>query len=140
MEITRVSVSADVRALLAANDLPIDDLDDPAIALYGVTEDGRLVGVIGLQALAGAALLRSLAVDASVRDRGLGGQLCDHVLREARDRGLADLWLLTTSAGDYFARRGFKAVRRELAPATVRATAQFTSLCPSTAVVMRRLL
>jgi len=138
MEITRILPTDDVRALLAANDLPTDDLDDPTIALYGATHEGRLVGVIGLQSLAGAGLLRSLAVDPALRDRGLGGQLCDHVLSEAKERGLGELWLLTTSARDYFARRGFELIAREHAHATVRATAQFASLCPSTAVVMRR--
>ena len=140
MEITRVSVSAGVKALLVASELPIDDLDDPTIALHGATHGGRLLGVIGLQVLAGVGLLRSLAVDASARDRGLGGQLCELVLRDARDRGLAEVWLLTTSARDYFTRRGFHAVGREQTPDVVRATAQFTSLCPSTAVVMRRAL
>lgn len=138
MEITRIPPSDDVRALLAANDLPTDDLGDPTIALYGAMHEGRLAGVIGLQSLAGAGLLRSLAVDASLRDRGLGGRLCQHVFHEARARGLGELWLLTTSARDYFARRGFDVIAREHAPDALRATAQFTSLCPSSAVVMRR--
>ena len=138
MEITRLPPNADVRALLAANDLPTDDLDDPTIVLYGAMEAGRLAGVIGLQVLAGAGLLRSLAVAAEVRDRGLGGELCDRVLREARERGLSELWLLTTSAGDYFTRRGFEAVGRDQVPDAVRATAQFASWCPSTATGMRR--
>jgi amino-acid N-acetyltransferase len=140
MEITPVSASAEVKALLSTSDLPIDDLDDPSIALYGAFEGGRLLGVVGLQVLAGAGLLRSLAVDSSVRDRGLGARLCERVLREAQERELVELWLLTTSARDYFARRGFEAVPRDQAPSAVRATAQFTSLCPATAVVMRRSL
>jgi amino-acid N-acetyltransferase len=140
VEIQPVPVSEQAKALLAANDLPIDDLDDPSIALYGASDGGRLVGVVGVQLLDGTSLLRSLAVDPSARERGLGGQLCDRVLHEARARGMAELWLLTTSARDYFARRGFEVVPREQVPSAVRATAQFTSLCPSTAVVMRRAL
>ena len=138
MEIARLSVTADVKALLAASNLPIDDLDDPTIVLFGCADGERLVGVVGLQTLAGTGLLRSLAVDPSARDRGLGNQLCDRVLREAHDQGFEEVWLLTTSARDYFARRGFEAVAREIAPVSVRSTAQFTSLCPSSAVVMRR--
>ena len=138
MEITTLSATANVKALLSGSDLPIDDVDDPTIALFGVSEGGRVVGIVGLQLLADAGLLRSLAVDPSARDRGLGHQLCEHVIREARERGLSELWLLTTSARDYFARRGFEQVSRDLAPDSVRATAQFTSLCPASAVVMRR--
>lgn len=140
MEITATSATAEVKALLTASDLPIDDLDDPTIQLFAATDSGRLAGVVGLQVLAGAGLLRSLAVDPSARDRGLGSQLCERVTREADTRALSELWLLTTSARDYFARRGFEPVAREQAPAAVRATAQFTSLCPSSAIVMRRSL
>ena len=140
VEIHPVRASEEVKALLAASELPTDDLEDPSIALYGMSDGGRLIGVVGVQVLGGAGLLRSLAVDPSARDRGLGGQLCERVLREARARGLTELWLLTTSARDYFARRGFEVVPREEAPGAVRSTAQFTSLCPASAVVMRRSL
>jgi len=138
VEIHPVRASDEVKALLATSELPTDDLDDPSIALYGVSEAGRLIGVVGVQLLGGTGLLRSLAVDPSARDRGLGGQLCERVLHEARVRGLTELWLLTTSAGDYFARRGFEVVPRDQTPSAVRSTAQFTSLCPASAVVMRR--
>ncbi len=140
MDITPTSATAEVRGLLTANELPIDDLDDPTIVLFGTSDGGRVVGVVGLQLLAGAGLLRSLAVDPGARDRGLGGQLCDRIVREARQRELSELWLLTTSARDYFARRGFEPVARDQVPSAVRSTAQFTSLCPSSAVVMRRVL
>jgi amino-acid N-acetyltransferase len=133
-----VSVTPEVKALLANSALPIDDVDDPTIELYGALDGDCLVGVVGLQMLDGAGLLRSLAVLPSARDRGLGGQLCETILREAKIRGLSELWLLTTSARDYFARRGFAAVARDQVPTAVRATTQFTSSCPSSAVVMRR--
>lgn len=138
MEIRSIAVDDQVRALLTENDLPIDDLHDPAIRLYGAFDGERLVGVVGLQALDGTALLRSFAVAPDHRDRGLGRRLCEHALDDARGHGLHELWLLTTSARDYFVRRGYEAVPREDAPPSLRATAQFTSLCPSSATVMRR--
>jgi amino-acid N-acetyltransferase len=138
VEIRSIAVDDDVKALLSANELPIDDLDDPAIRLYGAYDGERLVGVVGLQALDGTALLRSLAVVAAHRDRGVGGRLCEHTIDEARRRGLAELWLLTTSARDYFVRRGYEPVPRDRAPLAVRTTAQFSSLCPASATVMRR--
>lgn len=138
MEIEPMTASDAVRALLVANDLPVDDLADPAVELFGVHDGAEVVGVIGIQWLDGAALLRSLAVAAKARDRGLGAQLCDAVIRQVTARGCPELWLLTTSAKDYFGRRGFVVVPRDQVPASVRATAQFSSLCPSSAVVMRR--
>lgn len=86
------------------------------------------------------AALRSLAVAPAARDRGLGRQLCERVVREAQARDLTELWLLTTSAAAYFARLGFEVVARERTHDAVRRTAQFTTLCPSTAIVMQRSL
>ena len=140
MKIQRVPADAKVRALLAANHLPIDDLDDPTIQLFGAFDRDALTAVIGLQLLDGAGLLRSLAVEQAHRECGLGGRMCDEVLRAARSHKLDLLWLLTTSARDYFTRRGFQVVPRDQVPSTIRATAQFSSLCPSSATVMRRQL
>lgn len=130
-----IAPTDEVKALLVANDLPIDDLADPAIRLLALRVNGRLAGVVGLQRLAGCALLRSLAVDGSVRSNGYGAALCDAAVREA---GGVELWLLTTSARRFFERRGFTVVERARVPDAVRATAQFSSLCPTSAVVMKR--
>ncbi|MGE5183935.1 MAG: arsenic resistance N-acetyltransferase ArsN2 [Acidobacteriota bacterium] len=137
MNLAPVPVDDRVRALLVAAGLPIDDLDDAGVHLYGATEGATLAGVVGLQVAGGAGLLRSLAVDPAYRDRGLGTRLCDLVVAEARARSLGELWLLTQTARDYFARRGFEVVARDQVPPPLRATAQFSSLCPSTAVAMR---
>lgn len=125
-------------ALLAADDLPTADLADPAITLVGAFDGESLAGVIGLQACDGVGLLRSLAVAPAHRDRGIARRLCERVFELAAERRLALLWLLTTSARDYFTRHGFAVVARDAAPAAVRATAQFASMCPSSAQLMRR--
>ncbi len=105
---------------LSANDLPIDDLDDPTITLVGAFDGADLIGVIGLQACDG--------VRDSSRSRGIARALCEHVVELARARRFGSLWLLTTSARDYFTRRGFEAVDRATAPDALRTTAQFASL------------
>ena len=126
------------RALLAANELPTDDLGDASIALFGAYEGTQLVGVIGLQTCGDVGLLRSLAVERARRTRGVARLLCETVFARAREQQLESLWLLTTSAQDYFARHGFSAVSRDDAPPPIRSTTQFTSLCPASAVVMSR--
>ncbi|MFT3700117.1 MAG: arsenic resistance N-acetyltransferase ArsN2 [Kofleriaceae bacterium] len=138
MQIERTNPTDEIKALLVANGLPIDDLDDPDISLFAAHDGAALAGVVGLQWLEGAALLRSLAVEPSLRTNGVGAQLCAIATHEAETRGRSELWLLTTSARDYFARRGFQVVARDLVPPAVRSTAQFASLCPASAVVMRR--
>ena len=64
--------------------------------------------------------------------------LCAAAERAVRDRALPSVWLLTTSARDYFAQRGYVVTLRDEVPDAVRATAQFSSLCPASAVAMRR--
>jgi amino-acid N-acetyltransferase len=129
---------ARARALLASCDLPTDDLDDPEIALTGAFDGGTMLGVIGLQMCGDTGLLRSLAVDPGYRDRGVARMLCDRVFESAGRRAMTALWLLTTTADAYFTRLGFQAVARDSAPPRIRASAQFASLCPSTAKVMTR--
>ena len=132
-------VTADAaRALLVANELPVDDLGDPAIALFGAFANGVLVGVVGLQTYGTVGLLRSLAVAPEHRGRAIARALCEHVLEVARTRSLAPIYLLATSAADYFTRHGFVAIDRDQAPPAIRASAQFTTLCPASAHVMRR--
>jgi amino-acid N-acetyltransferase len=126
------------RALLAGSDLPIDDLDDAAITLIGAFDGSTMIGIVGLQVCGSLGLLRSLAVSPAHRERGLGAVLCARVFALAAERSLASLWLLTTSARDFFTRHAFEVVARDEVPEAIRATTQFSSLCPSSAHVMRR--
>ena len=135
MELRTLDSLAVAAALLAAQQLPTDDLDDPTITLVGAFMDDTLVGVIGLQVCDDVTLLRSLAVDPAHRDRGIAAALCERVFVLA---GARDLYLLTESADSYFARLGFEPVERESVPAAIRTTAQFSALCPSSARLMRR--
>jgi amino-acid N-acetyltransferase len=54
----------------------------------------------------------------------------------ARDRGIATLYLLTTTADRYFEALGYAHSPRDQAPPGVRATAQFSGLCPSSSSFM----
>ena len=129
---------AATRALLESSDLPTDDIEDPSITLVGAFEDETLVGVVGLQVCGANGLLRSLAVTPTRRNAAIARSLCERVFELAAARSMNSLWLLTTTAKDYFARHTFEVVPREQAPDSIRATAQFASLCPASAHVMRR--
>jgi N-acetylglutamate synthase-like GNAT family acetyltransferase len=129
------------RDLLAEAGLPTDDLaEDPRLRLFGLQDGDRLVGVVGVQPLDGAVLLRSLAVAAKARGRGAGALLVAAVEDHARQSGSRDVYLLTTDAAAYFERRGYQRVSRDEAPASLRATRQFAQLCPASAAVMHKRL
>jgi len=101
-------------------------------------DDGRVVGVAGLEIHGEDGLLRSVAVDADYRGQGLAASLVEAALERAKRVQLRSVYLLTTTARDYFARRGFVDCPREEAPAAVRGSWEFRVGCPSTAAFMRR--
>jgi amino-acid N-acetyltransferase len=129
-----------LRALLESAELPAADLTTAHLSTFRVVEDGdgRIVGGVGLELAGRAALLRSLVVAPELRGTGLGHALVDSALELARERGVAELWLLTTTADRFFERRGWRRVERASAPAGIRATAEFASICPASCVCMVR--
>jgi amino-acid N-acetyltransferase len=129
----------EVAQLLAANLLPVSDLTD-RIQLLGMWRDSRLVGVIGLEPYGDVGLLRSLAVDASLRGTGLGGRLVDRLESLASSEGIGSLYLLTTTAESFFHKRGYGCVPRESAPPAIQATSQFSSICPASSAFMCKVL
>lgn len=106
---------------------------------FVVAEDGeRLAAVVGLQLVGQAGLLRSLAVQSHYRGRGLAQALVARIVAHAHARGIAKLYLLTTTAEKFFERLGFAMTERSAVPSEMLATEEFQSLCPSTAVCMTR--
>ena len=104
-------------------------------------DDGaEWLGVVGVERLDGATLLRSLAVAPEARRRGLGRQLVAGAEDLAHALGARNLCLLTTTAADYFAAPDCVRIDRGAAPDVPRATAHFASLCPASAAVMRKAL
>ena len=128
--------------LLKASGLPTDDLpladrlDHFVVALA----DNGLVGVAGLECWDSVALLRSVAVTRSVQRQGIAGQLTRHLLALARQEGVQAVYLLTTTAESYFERHDFVRIERQQAPVAIQLTGQFQSLCPASAVLMKRSL
>jgi amino-acid N-acetyltransferase len=76
-------------------------------------EEGKLISCVALESYdADLGEIRSLAVRSEARGRGVGSQMIDFALREARRRGVARVFALT-HAPDFFLRNGFDAVPRE---------------------------
>lgn len=134
-----------IRRLLEDAGLPADDLDaesldgflvacDPAAPAPGV------VGAIGLQAFGRTGLLRSLVVNAGSRGSGIGAELVAALEAQASTAGITDLWLLTIDAEVFFWKLNYRIVERDGAPDAIRATSEFTTLCPSSAHLMHKAL
>ena len=140
----RQALPADWRAvqdLLLIAELPVDDLGPDKLAGFLIAEDeNAMVGLIGLEVSGTVGLLRSLVVDRSASNTGLGGKLVCALESAAKAAGIAELWLLTIDAERFFQRHNFDIVDRSAAPAEIRRTGEFSTLCPDTAYLMRKLL
>ncbi len=125
-----------VEALLRARELPLDGLIEHLDNFWVADAGGTLLGTGGLEVHGRLGLLRSLAVDADASGTGIGSRLTWQLLEEAVGLGLREVFLLTTSASDYFPRFGFVRLNRRDVPADIQASALFQA-CPGTAVAMR---
>jgi amino-acid N-acetyltransferase len=126
----------DVLALLAACGLPAAGVEDH-IKTFLVARDGeRLVGCSGSEPHQFAALIRSVAVDPEYRSIGLGRRLVREMIDRLASRGLREFYLLTTTAEDYFKRRGFKPIDRDEVHPQILGSQEF-AVCPESSVCMR---
>jgi len=125
------------RGLLAAANLPTSDLTDEQVAKFFYCGSATApAALIGLEIYGADALLRSLVVDPTVRSKGLGSALVERAEAHAAMHGVGTLYLLTTSAEDFFARRGYHRIDRTVAPAAIRSTREFAGLCPASSAIM----
>jgi amino-acid N-acetyltransferase len=127
-----------VEQLLLSSKLPVEGVSENFSGFLVAEEEGTIAGAVGLERYGSAALLRSAVVSPANRGAGVGRQLVESLLQRARDNGIDQLYLLTTTAEKYFPRFGFARTTRAEVPETVRASAEFRGACPDTAVVMTR--
>lgn len=77
------------------------------VAFWGFTREGRLAGVMGLQHVQDAALIRHAYTRTAIRGSGVGGALLEHLKREARAPLLVGTWKAATWAVRFYEKRGF---------------------------------
>ncbi len=125
-----------IEGLLRAAGLPVEGarehLDHFIVGLAG----GEIRCVGGFERYDGIALLRSVAVAGALRGQGVGEQLLARLMAEARGAGVSALYLLTTTAAAFFAKRGFRQVERALAPSALQSSREFQGVCPASATLM----
>jgi amino-acid N-acetyltransferase len=129
-----------ILTLLEQHHLPVDGLADHVATTVVARHDGCVVGSAALETYVDGVLLRSVAVAPHLQRRGLGRELIDAALRLAAELRAPAVYLLTTTAERYFPQFGFEQITRADVPESVQASVEFASACPSSAVVMRRVL
>jgi len=128
-----------IRALLIEEGLPVEDVvAGESSRFFVAVQDGSLLACAGLEPQGVDGLLRSVAVAKDARHKQFGRILVDLAERDAGAIGVQRLYLLTTSAADYFLKLGYRVVERNAAPAALQSSAQFAALCPASATCMTK--
>lgn len=130
-----------LQKFLQSNKLPNQDISEyltiKGRVFLGYYDDGgELIGSGGLEMYGDSALLRSVAVKESVRGQQLGKKIVDDLVTQARNSKINSIFLLTETAKDFFTKKGFTIVSRDEVPSQVRASSEFTHVCPSSAICM----
>ena len=135
---------AAIESLLRAASLPVEDLAGDLLDGFLVARIKNpivdIAGAIGLENHGDIGLLRSLVVHPEVQGGGIAAALVSEIEAVALRSGIDQLYLLTIDADGYFLRHGFEIVARNETPAPIRATREFSELCPDDAIVMRKVL
>ena len=126
-----------VMALLAEQGLPVSDITENTL-LYSLLDGDKVIGTAGLDIFDDSALVRSVSVLKELQGKGYGKFLNGLVELAAKEKEINCLYLITNTAGGFFGRRGYSIIDREAAPETIKQTGQFSTLCPSSAVVMKK--
>jgi len=128
-------------ALLQSAQLPTEDLSAAHIEHFFFAGPADApTGLVGLEIFGEVALLRSLVVAPAHRGSGEGTTLLSHAEQYARNRGVRDVYLLTTTAERFFAKHGYQRAPRESAPPAIRSTREFAGICPASSAFMSRRL
>jgi amino-acid N-acetyltransferase len=124
--------------LLQSERLPVSDLPADLSNFIMATDNGIVVGGIGLEIYERNGLLRSLVVKLEYRRLKIAEHLISELENAARSAGLQAIYLLTETAPGYFSKKGYEVIARTDAPEPLQRSSEFSHVCPTTAVLMRK--
>jgi len=138
IEYARANDRPEIEGLLSAGLLPTDGFDLALGTAVVAREDGRIVGCAAIEPYGSVALLRSVCVAPGHRGIGLVRRLVERAEAVAAALEVAELFLLTETAADWFARLGYVPDSRDSAPAAIQTSPEFTGACPESAALYRK--
>ena len=127
-----------IKQLLVGSLLPSRDVGGAHQRFIMASESGRLIGCAGLQVAGQDGLVRSMAVHWTRRNAGLGSRLHERLLLEAAMAGVRTLYVVTSTAEDFFDGHGFRRIAAHAVPPELQASEEFTAFVPGGSTVMSR--
>jgi amino-acid N-acetyltransferase len=129
--------AGEIEKVLISSGLPSAGISAHLGHFIIATSNSSVIGVVGVEVYSGVGLLRSLAVLPEARGKWIGKELCSRAIAHAHTENIFELYLLTTTAEGFFAKRGFKQIERTHVPELVQASVEFKKLCPKSAICMK---
>ena len=130
----------EIVTLLQSQNLPAEDLPTFLDDFYTVVEDGKIVGLVGMERYGHYGLLRSMVVHPNYRNKGIADGLVKQLEETATMSGITVMYLLTETADKYFSRKGYGTINRSEVPAELMQSSEFSHVCPVSAFVMKKIL
>ena len=124
--------------LLQAGKLPVNDLPLSLDHFLVAVDNDKVIGTIGLELYSDCGLLRSMVVDKEHRNKNIASGLIQQLENDAKAKGINCLYLLTETAPQYFERKGYQKITRDEVPEELRASSEFSHVCPVSAIVMKK--
>ena len=125
-------------SLLQSESLPVEDLPTDLSNFFMATDDGFIIGAVGLEIYGRSGLLRSLIVKPEYRESKIARSLINELERRAKSLGLNSIYLLTETAQGYFPKIGYETLSREDAPDSLKQSSEFSHVCPKNAIFMKK--
>jgi len=123
--------------LLKKNNLPTEDIN-PGTQLFVVEENDTVVGTVAVQYDFNVALLRSLCVSDDKRNTGIGETLVEFIEHYVQKQGVQSVYLLTTTAENFFLKKGYKKMDRKEVPEFIKNTKEYSVLCSASSSLMKK--
>ena len=124
--------------LLRSNNLPWEDLPASLNDFYAMVDEGKIVGLIGMERYAHYGLLRSMVVHPDYRNRLIADKLVQALEQTAVKSGITAMYLLTETAEQYFSKRNYQVITRSEVPQALFQSSEFSHVCPVSATVMKK--
>ena len=123
MHIVPIEFSKEVEALLTREKLPSFDLmNSDNVKLFGFDSSDNIAGIIGIELYENVGLLRSLVVRSDLRNTGNGKALVAKAESWALKNDVSHLYLLTTTAVEFFTKLNYELTQRDKAPLSIAST------------------
>lgn len=129
----------EVKKLLAASALPFEDIDNLISDFEIALVDNKIIGAAGVEKHFPYMLIRSVVIDSAFRNKQIGYQLIHALMDKLYPENYKGFYLLTETAAAFFTKLGFMPVQRENVPVEIQQTTEFSTICPSSALVMYKL-